>query len=56
MTPAKRYCKSCGDPLNSTKTRCHDCGGDSYRGNRGAGTYDGSDGITLEYLLRVFGL
>jgi hypothetical protein len=27
----KRYCAECGDPLGSTRDRCHDCGGTSRR-------------------------
>jgi hypothetical protein len=39
---AKRYCDSCGDPLGSTRGKCHQCGGESIRADN-AGTFESND-------------
>lgn len=53
---AKRKCQLCGDPLGSTRERCHSCGGESFRGDRGGrnpdydrGAVEIDDGLWLPY-------
>lgn len=43
----RRTCQSCGKPLGGSLGRCHDCGGDTYRGG---------DPITPEWWLVELGV